>query len=727
MMYAVSVAFLVLFNAAGASAQATSKIKSDSSPIAKVVTLISEMKDQCIADGKADTDAYDKYKCWCVTTEEEKKAAIAAAEAKIAELNSFLEEATAKEGELKTQIAALEDDIAKDQEALESATANREKENKEFLEEQADAKETLKLLAEAIGVLQKVQLVQKSGGHGDATKIALVQLRDIRRRMSPKFQNVVQKDLYDMLGALETVEEKHLGAVFLPKSRAAALEQVWKRSLPWIERYKSDEAIGKDAKANDLHGAAAGAKSYNSRSGGILGILKQMGDNTAKNLGDAQKEELEAEISFQHLQAAKLGEIAAATKQKEDKETQLSDLLYKVSKSKEDLADTSDALAADQAFLAETLKGCEKEDEEYAKRVKVRNLEIVALGETLDILTGDEARSLFDKTINFLQVNVVSHSGAQAAMERAKTSAMAQILAAAKKHKSWALASLAVRVKLDAFTKVKAAMDKMVAELQSQQKAEYEKNEECKKELDETEDKIKEGMNTKHDLDQKHKELVNTLKTGETDIANLKKEVADMEVALKTAGEERKAENQLYQQSISDQRATIRILTMASARLKKFYTPGLVQIHLHAQAPPPPKPSSNAYAKSSNSGGVMQLLASIISDAESVESELQLTEQNGQKNYAEFVAVTTASIEADRTSIAQLEEAVATAEGEKTETEESQLANDASLAKLNELLVATHTDCDWIMKYFDLRQKSRAEEMDAIESAKAILSGAKFA
>merc|ERR1719191_1169029 len=115
-------------------------------------------------------------------------------------------------------------------------------------------------------------------------------------------------------------------------------------------------------------------------------------------------------------------------------------------------------------------------------------------------------------------------------------------------------------------------------------------------------------MNTKEDLDQKHKELVNILNTAADDIASLKKEVAEMEVDLKQAGEQRKAENELYQQSISDQRATIRILTMAAARLKKFYAPGLVQIHLHAQAPPPPKPSSNAYAKSSNSGGVMQLL-----------------------------------------------------------------------------------------------------------------------
>merc|ERR1719440_2537253 len=186
-----------------------------------------------------------------------------------------------------------------------------------------------------------------------------------------------------------------------------------KKSLPWAQRHKSEEAIGKDAKPNQLHGAAANAKSYNSRSGGILGILKQMGDENAKDLADAQKQELTAEIDFQKLQAAKLSEIAAATEQKEQKETELSDLLYKVAGAKKDIEKTQATLSADEAFMLEMTKNCRVEDEEYAGRVKVRTAEIKALGETLDILTGDEARSLFDKTISFMQVGAVSHSNLQ--------------------------------------------------------------------------------------------------------------------------------------------------------------------------------------------------------------------------------------------------------------------------------------------------------------------------
>merc|ERR1719386_526558 len=137
--------------------------------------------------------------------------------------------------------------------------------------------------------------------------------------------------------------------------------------------------------------------------------------------------------------------------------------------------------------------------------------------------------------------------------EKAKSMAMYKILAMAKKSKNWQLASLAVRVKLDAFTKVKKAMDTMLAELKNQQKAEYAKWETCKKDLDTTEDKIWNGKVEKRDLGEKHKDISNTISQLTSDIDELKKEVAEAEVSLKKAGEQRKSENGLFQTSVNDQ------------------------------------------------------------------------------------------------------------------------------------------------------------------------------
>merc|ERR1719221_1380279 len=103
---------------------------------------------------------------------------------------------------------------------------------------------------------------------------------------------------------------------------------------------------------------------------------------------------------------------------------------------------------------------------------------------------------------------------------------MMRLASVAKKNGNWMLASLAVRVRLDAFTKVKEAMDRMMAELQKQQKEEYAKWETCKADIDKTEDDIKVGENVKKDLAEKHRQLSNTIATLRDEIAELKSETA---------------------------------------------------------------------------------------------------------------------------------------------------------------------------------------------------------
>merc|ERR1740138_1069948 len=113
----VCLVVLPLLAAGAGSVQPSGALDTSLSPIQKVVKLVTEMKAQTIKEGEEDLEAYDKYKCWCETTEGEKTAAVEAASQKIEELSSFVKEAAAKEGELKTEIAGLEEDIAADKEA----------------------------------------------------------------------------------------------------------------------------------------------------------------------------------------------------------------------------------------------------------------------------------------------------------------------------------------------------------------------------------------------------------------------------------------------------------------------------------------------------------------------------------------------------------------------------------------------------------------------------------
>jgi len=527
-------------------------------------------------------------------------------------------------------------------------------------------------------------------------------VRSLAKRL-PRFGSVMQRDLFAVLGALGPVPAEGRG-------REALLSESFLGRQP---------AEAPPPKPNDLVGQAAGAKSYNARSGGILGILKAMQDDFTKELGQAQQEELEAEVAFRHLRAAKLGELAVSNTQKGQKEALLDSTVDKNAKAKKEKETTEEEKAANEAELETLERSCEEEAKSHKARAAARTEETRALTEALAILTDDEARSLYAKTMSFIQVAAASRSSAA-------PRAAGRLADVARRHGSWALASLAARVQLDAFVKVKEAMNRMLAELSKQQKEEYAKWESCKTKIDKTEDNIKAKTITQRDLTEAHQQLTSEIEETQGQLAALEAEVVQTQARLKEAGEERHEQNRVFQTSVEDQRATINILHKAQARLSAYYaTRSLVQQGAREGAPPA-LPSSKPYRKSAAAGGVLQLLDLVVRDAEVTEKELVKGEQLAQADYASFVQAATKSLEADRRSIEEKEARKAAAEAERSEVEEARLANGEVLGKLGDLLKAHHLECDYLLKYFDVRQKARAEEMDAITDAKAILAGASF-
>ena len=122
--------------------------------------------------------------------------------------------------------------------------------------------------------------------------------------------------------------------------------------------------------------------------------------------------------------------------------------------------DTRKTLKADEEFLAMLKEKCSMTDGEWEERQKTRQLEMEACSKALAVLSGDDAHDLFTKTFNPALVQ----AGAAAHSER-RTAASKLLSAVASKLNSPRLAALAVRVRLDAFTRVKKAIDDMVAQL----------------------------------------------------------------------------------------------------------------------------------------------------------------------------------------------------------------------------------------------------------------------
>merc|ERR1719421_1136639 len=478
---------------------------------------------------ETDQEVYDKLACWCETNDKEKTAAVEVAEQRITAFVSEIEELSAKSARLDTEIKTLNEEIAQNQEALNKATAIREKELEEFNAEEKDMMQSIQALKNAITVL---------GKHHPESLVSIATL--IRHHLHSKAQ---------LLKGTISPDQKRTLTAFVQQP--------------------------------------AGFQSYAPQSGAIFGILKQMKETFETNLSQAQKDELAAQDAYNELKTAKLAEISASKKAVDMKSVELAETDEKCAQAKESLADTRDALSADQKFLLDLKEKCRMTDAEMEERTKARQAEIAAVGEAIAILTSDESRDLFSSTLGFVQVNAVLNKS-----KRARREAVAMLKAAAKKTGSTQLLALAASAGLDAFTKVIAAIDEMIADLKQQLADDVEHKDYCTKELAENEKATMIAQDEKSDLEAHIEDLKSTIDTLTKDIKTKEAEVAEMQVQIKRASEDREMENKEFQQTVADQRATQAILTKALDRLKEVY--GFVQTKVStkqepgAAAPPPP-------------------------------------------------------------------------------------------------------------------------------------------
>jgi len=281
---------------------------------------------------------------------------------------------------------------------------------------------------------------------------------------------------------------------------------------------------------------------------------------------------------------------------------------------------------------------------------------------------------------------------------------------------------------LDAFTRVKKAIDDMVAELTKQNADEIKHKDFCVDEFNTNELQTEKKERAKSDLTAKIEDLESTIDQLTKAIDTLKSEIAEMQVQMKRAGEDREKQNKEFQMTVADQRATQKLLSAALNILKGFYAKKAAAALLQTGQPagPPPPPGFDAYKKNAAAGGVMGMIQQIINDAKAMEAEAIRSEEDAQKAYEEFVKDTNASIEEKSKDIVNKSETKAKAEADLVEAKENKEATMLELEQLSNYKAELHSSCDFVMKNFDVRQTARTEEIEALKQAKAILSGAKF-
>merc|ERR1719263_68879 len=101
-------------------------------------------------------------------------------------------------------------------------------------------------------------------------------------------------------------------------------------------------------------------------------------------------------------------------------------------------------------------------------------------------------------------------------------------------------------------------------------------------------------------------------------------------------------------------------------------------------------------------------------------------EKDSQEDYEKMMSDSAEKRAEDSKAITDKEAAKAEAETSLTAKEEGKAGAEKELAATLEYIASLHSECDWLVKFYDMRKEARASEIDALGKAKAVLSGADF-
>jgi len=453
----------------------------------------------------------------------------------------------------------------------------------------------------------------------------------------------------------------------------------------------------------------------------ISGVLGGLESDFDANLKHVQGEEAKNKASYEAKMKAmreQLDEMKIQVASKKEEKTKADE---EKAHAKQDIKDVREEIGAAAALAKEVKEKCFGKAKEWEVRQKTRAAETVAVSKAIDVLSNDDAKDTFSKTMNpsFLQVAGASTD------ESARRTGAAAVLSQAGKTDA-RLATLAMETKLDGFTRVKEKVELMIKALKKEQDDEVAKKDYCTEELHSNRMSTEKKTRKDENLAAKTEELKMKLGDAVDEIKSLTSDIEELKKQQKLAAQNREKENAEFQRVVSEQRATQELLKKALTVLGDFYNkehPALLQKpEMNAKEPE----SFGDYKKSKGSNGVMLMLQQLIADAKEMEAESTYGERESQEDYEAFGKDTAADIATKSTAMADKEDEKAKAEKDLIQTKENKEGVESEISALSETALDLHETCDWTLQNFDARQKARSDEMDALKQAIAYLSGAKF-
>merc|ERR1719456_733804 len=404
----------------------------------------------------------------------------------------------------------------------------------------------------------------------------------------------------------------------------------------------------------------------------------------------------------------------------------------------QDLDDTKAQMKADTVFFDETKAACQAKADEWSERVRARPEELAGINKALEILTGDDAKALFNKAIKpgketFLQIDMDSESWPQ-------SKAYEALKAHASKAKSLRLAQIAASLRTGGhFDSVIAEIDKMMDTLKAEEKDDIEQRDWCKEETFKNEQEASRYEYKIERTDAKIMKLTTKLNELEATRQQTIQEILDTKTDIKDMEDTRNEEHAAFESAKSDDEGAAKLLGAAIEAVTAFYKNnkiGMGEIQGAAQgllqqptfevsADQAPDASFSSAGKSGGeSKGIVSIMTMIKEDLEDEISNGVKNEGETQAKFEEQLGDANKLLDDLRAKKTNLEQAISDTNTEIDENEVLKEDLQGLLTEEKDYLASIKPDCDWVLNSFAERRAKRATEMEGLLEAKGMLAGA---
>mmetsp|Transcript_105534 Transcript_105534/g.198720 ORF Transcript_105534/g.198720 Transcript_105534/m.198720 type:complete len:685 (-) Transcript_105534:78-2132(-) len=516
------------------------------------------------------------------------------------------------------------------------------------------------------------------------------------------------KNIEALSKAIPAIEEG-MSSSFLQTADAAVLQQL---------------SVSMDMSTSDRDTLTSFLSQEDSNSFGgsseIVGILKQMKEDMEKDLADLKSGEAEKTASYDSLVSSKKKEMATLQKTIEVKSARAGEAAVELVEEKNELEDTEEGLEGDQSYLKELTKKCATREKEFESYKAVQSQELLALADTIKLLNDDDALELFKKTLpsassSFLQLQVSATNLKRQALGELQTT----------RHVAdprLDLIAIAMHGRKAGFDKIITMIDDLAVTLKKEQGDDDSKKAFCEKELETATEEKEEHKTTISNLGKVIDDKKHTIEDIKSEVEALSEGIKSLDADVEKETKMRKEEHAAYVTQLADNNAAKEILGLAKNRLNKFYNPNLVLtqkapalVQLHA-----------THSDSAPGSGVIAMIDTLVKDLTEEILEMKMEEEEMQKDYGIFMKDSAEKRAMDSKAITNKESAKAQAETELLEAAQGLKNAKTELMETEKYISSLHGQCDFLMKYYEVRKEARNDELDGLDKAKAVLSGADY-